>query len=172
MQRPGRRCELTDHSGHQIDELDAALIRDLATNPRSGILEMARRLGVARNTVYARLARLQERGVIVGFGPDLDLSVIGYGVTAFTTIEVIQGRFNEVVGKLVAIPEVIEVHTVAGEGDMLCRIAARSNAQIMSIVERIVHIPGVDRTRTAISLACEIRHRTMPLVERVLESSA
>ncbi len=157
---------MTAQTGHRLDDLDVRLIRDLATHPRSGILETARRLGVARNTVYARLARLQDRGVIVGFGPDVDLGAIGYGVMAFTTIEVIQGRFNEVVAELVKIPEVIEAHTVAGEGDMLCRIAAASNAQIMSVVERIVHIPGVDRTRTAISLAEQIRYRTMPLVER------
>ena len=95
---------MAEQNGHRLDELDASLIRDLTANPRSGILEMARRLGVARNTVYARLARLQDRGVIVGFGPDVDLATIGYGVTAFTTIEVIQGRFGEVVAKLTAIP--------------------------------------------------------------------
>ncbi len=159
---------MTAQTGQRLDELDVRLLRDLAAHPRSGILEMARRLGIARNTVYARLARLQERGVIVGFGPDVDLGSIGYGVMAFTTIEVIQGRFNEVVAELQKIPEVIEAHTVAGEGDMLCRIAAASNAQIMSVVERIVHIPGVDRTRTAISLAEQIRYRTMPLIERTL----
>lgn len=157
---------MTAQTGHRLDDLDVRLLQDLAAYPRSGILETARRLGIARNTVYARLARLQERGVIVGFGPDVDLGSIGYGVMAFTTIEVIQGRFNEVVAELRKIPEVIEAHTVAGEGDMLCRIAAASNAQIMSVVERIVHIPGVDRTRTAISLAEQIRYRTMPLIER------
>ncbi len=59
----------------------------------------------------------------------------------------------------------IEVHTVAGQGDLLVRIAAASNAQIMEVVERILRIPGVDRTTTSISLAEQIRYRTLQLVE-------
>lgn len=155
---------------HAIDELDGRLLADLREHPRAAILEIARRLGVARNTVYARLARLEGSGVIVGFGPDVDLAAIGYDVTAFTTIEVIQGRFTEVVSELRLIPEIVEVHTVAGQGDMVCRIAATSNADLMSVVERILHIPGVDRARTAISLACQIRYRTTPLIERAVGS--
>lgn len=151
-------------SAQPIDALDRRLIAALAEHPRVGILETARLLGVARNTVYARLQRLQDRGVITGFGPDVDLSALGYGVMAFTTIEVAQGSFTAVVAKLEEIPQVVEVHTIAGIGDLLCRVVARSNQGIMEIVERILQIPGVDRTTTAISLAEQIRYRPLGLV--------
>ena len=52
-----------------IDELDARLIDLLAAEPRVGVLEASKRLGVARGTVQARLDRLQSRGVITGYGP-------------------------------------------------------------------------------------------------------
>ncbi len=154
----------SEHSDQPIDELDARLIGALAEHPRAGILEIARLLGVARNTVYARLQRLQDRGVITGFGPEIDLAALGYGVMAFTTIEVAQGSFTGVVGKLEEIPQVVEVHTIAGVGDLLCRVVARSNQGIMEIVERILQIPGVDRTTTAISLAEQIHYRPIGLV--------
>ena len=159
-------------TGYVLDDLDSRLLHDIAEHPRSSILEMARRLRVARNTVYARLARLEKAGVVVGFGPDVDLAMIGYDVTAFTTVTVVQGGFNEVVVELEAIPEVLEVHTVAGQGDMLVRIAAGSNAEIMDIVETILRIPGVDRTNTAISLAEQVRYRTMPLVDKAATREA
>src|SRR6266849_1796592 len=69
-----------------IDDLDARLILTLAAAPRAGIMELARRLKVARGTVQARLDKLQARRVITGFGPDLDLRVIGYTVLAFVTL--------------------------------------------------------------------------------------
>lgn len=159
-----RATGVTDHSAQTVDDLDRRLIRTMAGNPRAGILEIARLLGVARNTVYARLQRLQERGIVTGFGPDLDLAALGYGVMAFTTIEVAQGGFAEVVEHLAEIPNVVEVHTIAGVGDLLCRVVARSNQGIMEIVERILKIPGVDRTTTAISLAEQISYRPLGLV--------
>ena len=148
----------------RVDELDARLIETMAANPRAGILEIARLLGVARNTVYARLERLGRQGVVTGFGPEIDPAALGFVVTGFTTIEVTQGRFSEVVERLEAIPQVIEVHTVAGVGDLLCRVVARSNEGIMEIVELILQIPGVDRTRTALALAHPIHLRPLPLV--------
>ncbi len=114
--------------------------------------------------MYARLERLGRQGVVTGFGPEIDPAALGFVVTGFTTIEVTQGRFSEVVERLEAIPQVIEVHTVAGVGDLLCRVVARSNEGIMEIVELILQIPGVDRTRTALALAHPIHLRPLPLV--------
>ena len=155
----------TDYS---IDDLDARIILDMAEHPRSGVLEMSRRLGVARNTVYARLARLEESGVITGYGPDVDLAAIGYDVQAFCTIELLQGRFSEVAEKLSSIPEVIEIHTIAGQGDLVCKVVSTSNPGVMAVVEQILKIEGVDRTTTAISLTEQMKRRTHQLIEGVL----
>src|SRR5215213_5425811 len=109
-----------------IDELDAKLIRAFAQTPRAGIMELARQLGVARGTVQARLDKLQRRGVITGFGPDLHLPGLGYQVLAFTTLEIAQGRLQDVVEHLNAIPEVLEAHATTGPGDLHCRVVART----------------------------------------------
>ena len=68
---------MAERSDQALDALDRALILALAEHPRVSILELARLLGVARNTVYARLERLQDRAVITGFGPDIDLRTLG-----------------------------------------------------------------------------------------------
>jgi DNA-binding Lrp family transcriptional regulator len=113
-----------------VDTLDARLIALLAEEPRIGVLECARRLGVARGTVQARLDRLTRRGVVRGFGPDIAPAALGFGVTAFVTLEITQSRGHDPASAhLAAIPEVLEVHTITGSGDLLCRIVARSNAE-------------------------------------------
>jgi DNA-binding Lrp family transcriptional regulator len=137
----------------------------LAAEPRVGVLEASRRLGVARGTVQARLDRLQARGVITGYGPQVDPAALGYEVTAFITLEIRQaGGHDPVAERLSAIPEVLEVHTITGVGDMLCRVVARTNADLQRVLDAIVSAEGVVRSSTVISLATQVPYRALPLV--------
>jgi DNA-binding Lrp family transcriptional regulator len=148
-----------------VDALDAALIELLDAEPRVGVLEASKRLRVARGTVQARLERLQERGVITGYGPEIDPAALGYEVTAFITLEIRQaGGHDPVAERLAAIPEVLEVHTITGAGDMLCRVVARSNADLQRVLDAIVSTEGVVRSATLISLAAQVPYRVLPLV--------
>jgi len=148
-----------------IDDLDARLLGLLTAEPRVGVLEASRRLGVARGTVQARLDRMQARGVITGYGPDIDPAALGYAVTAFVTLEIRQARGHDPVAeRLAAIAEVLEAHTITGSGDMLCRVVARDNADLQRVIDAIVDVPGVVRTSTVIALAAPVRYRVLPLV--------
>jgi DNA-binding Lrp family transcriptional regulator len=147
-----------------LDELDGRLIAALAEHPRVGVLELARMLGVARGTVQARLGKLVDRGVVTGFAPDVDLNGIGYGVLGFTSIEIAQGRLVDVVAHLHDIPEVLEVHATTGQGDLHCRVVARTNEQLQQVVNRILEVQGINRTMTVIALSEQIPFRVLPLV--------
>jgi DNA-binding Lrp family transcriptional regulator len=153
-----------DGDRRRIDDLDARLLRELDEAPRVGVLELSRRLGVARATVQARLDRLVERGVIATFAPTLDPVALGYAVTAFATLEIRQGRGQEVLGHLRSIPEVLEVHTITGQGDMLCRLVARSNDDLQQVLDRVTEFPQIVRTSTVIALSNPVSHRVLPLV--------
>jgi DNA-binding Lrp family transcriptional regulator len=151
-----------------IDELDARLIELLAAEPRVGVLEASRRLGVARGTVQARIDRLQARGVVTGYGPDIDPAALGHGVSAFVTLELRQaGGHDPVADRLAAIPEVLQVHTITGSGDMLCRVVARTNADLQRVIDAIVDVAGVMRASTVIALATPLPYRVLPLVRAV-----
>ena len=149
-----------------IDAMDVRLLVLLAEQPRIGVLDCSRRLGVARGTVQARLDRLQRRGVVRGFGPDIDPAALGYEVTAFVTLEIAQGRGHQTVAEhLARIPEVLELHTITGQGDLLCRIVARSNTDLQRVIDGIVSYDGIVRASTHIALAQQIPYRVLPLVE-------
>jgi DNA-binding Lrp family transcriptional regulator len=148
-----------------VDPLDARLIALLDAEPRLGVLECSRRLRVARGTVQARLDRLVARGVIKGFGPQVDPAALGYGVMAFVTLQIRQvSGHDPVTGRLALIPEVLEVHTITGAGDMLCRVVARSNADLQRVIDLIVDIEGVVRTSSVIALDTPVSYRVLPLV--------
>jgi DNA-binding Lrp family transcriptional regulator len=128
------------------------------------VLELARTVGAARGTVQARLEKLQQRGVITGFGPELDPTALGYEVLAFATLEIVQGRLDDVVAHLRAIPEVLEAHATSGLGDLHCRVVARTNAHLQEVINRILEVQGISRTTTVIALSEQIPFRVLPLV--------
>lgn len=150
-----------------MDRLDADLIRLFTAEPRIGVLEASRRLGVARGTVQARLDKLAAAGVVTGWGPALDPEALGYPVTAFLTLEIRQGSGHDTVAQhLAGIPEVLEAHTITGAGDLWCRVVARSNADLQRVIDAVVSFEEVVRSSTVIALATQIPHRVLPLLDR------
>lgn len=148
-----------------VDALDASLLALLTAEPRIGVLEASRRLGVARGTVQARLDRLVGSGVVSSLGPTVDPAALGFRVTAFVTLEIAQGGGRDAVtSHLETIAEVLEAHTITGSGDLLLRLVARSNADLQRVIDEVVAAPGIERTATVIALATPIPHRVLPLV--------
>jgi len=149
-----------------VDRLDAAVLALFAAEPRIGVLEASRRLGVARGTIQARLDRLATRGVVRGWGPDVSPAMLGFEVTAFITLEITQRGHRGIEQALERIPQVLEAHTITGAGDMLVRVVARTNADLQLVVDDVLAIEGVDRSNMVIALANGVPFRTQPLVEQ------
>lgn len=141
---------------NEPDAADVALIVALRRNPRATITNLARVTAMARGTVQIRLRRLEERGVIIGYGPDLAPAPTGVGVVAFTTLSIRQGSHDSVVEQLRGVPEVLEVHVVTGSGDLLCRIAARSNDHLHDLLQTIVSMPDVERADSQLALSTAV----------------
>lgn len=144
-----------------LDETDMALIRTMRASKRPNLAQLARTLDLARGTVHTRMTRLEDAGVITGYGPDVEPRRVGYPVLAFVTLETSQGEFEATVGSLAALPEILEVHTVAGAGDLLCRVVARSNDHLHELVQTITKLPTVRRSQTNLALASPLQ-RTLP----------
>src|SRR5688500_13890258 len=140
----------------------------MAETPRAGVMELARQLGVARGTVQARLEKLQRRGIVTGFSPDVDLRAMGYGVLAFVTLEIAQGRLADVVEHLAGIPEVLEVHSTTGPGDLHARVVARTNEHLQQVIAAILDVAGIVRTTTQIALTEQLAYRVLPLIAEAI----
>jgi DNA-binding Lrp family transcriptional regulator len=153
-------------SEQNLDELDIALLRALRDYPRAGALELSRRLRVARATVSSRLRRLEETGVITGYGPDVDLTAAGYPVQAFVTLEIAQGALEQIAHELEAIPGVLEAYVTTGTGDVLCRIAAASHEDLQATLLLLNRSTAIDRSTSVIALTTVVAHRVLPLLDR------
>ena len=155
---------MAEQIDYRIDDLDRALLKELRRDARIGVLELSRRLDVARGTVQSRIDRMVSAGVIRNFSVNLNLNALGYQVKAYVTVEVKEGQIDSVVLPLAKLDEVIEVHSVAAQGDLLCLIAASSNEHVMDVLEKILAIPDIARTSTAIVLKTQIENRCQQLL--------
>jgi DNA-binding Lrp family transcriptional regulator len=137
-----------------LDALDARLLLALDDNPDATILSLAQTLGVARNTVHARFARLARIGAL------------GYSLVAFVSIAISQATGHLAEAGLAELPEVVEIHSTTGEADLLVKVLARSTEELRRITVAMLAIDGVVRTNTTISLVETMPLRLRPLLER------
>lgn len=154
-----------------LDRLDAALLGELTHNPRAGIVDLSAKLGIARNTVQSRIRKLEESGAVTGYRPVVDLPKLGVPLQAFIGAELVQAQMGYVIAQLGRFPEVLEVHATTGREDLLIRMAAQSQEDLLLVLERLHAIEGVAHTTTTLALTTPIEYRTQPLVEHITRNA-
>jgi DNA-binding Lrp family transcriptional regulator len=154
-----------------LDRLDAQLLALLEDDPRTGVVELAERLGTSRATVQARMTRLRDSGVLRGFRVALDPELLGVPVTALVSIDLSQGSLADALVALTDLPHVLEVLTCTGDADLVVRVAAESNSQLQDLIQEVLLIPGVVRTTTQIVLTTPVPYRVQPLLHHLTRSS-
>jgi DNA-binding Lrp family transcriptional regulator len=154
-------------SPETVDATDARLLLALTESPRATVLALAERTGLSRNTVQARLAGLEARGVLASFERRIDPAALGYPLTAFVMVRVTQRMLDEVAAALREVPEVLEVLGLSGSTDLLVRVAARDADDLYRIAGQLLATGGVERTTTSLVMRTLVDQRTTPLLERI-----
>lgn len=152
-----------------LDGIDARLLLALRDDPRGTVLSLAQRLGLSRNTVQARLARLEQGRALAGFERRIEPAALGYPLTAFITVTVTQRLLDEVAAALAEIAEVLEVFGLSGPTDLLVRVVARDADDLYRVAGQILATPGVERTETALAMRRLVDYRSSALLERLIQ---
>jgi Lrp/AsnC family leucine-responsive transcriptional regulator len=138
----------------ELDDLDVRLLDALQRNARATFAELGSLVGLRAPAVHDRVKRLENRGYIRGYAARLDPKRLGLElaafVSAYTTADVDYERFHAAVG---ALPEVAEIHSVAGDEAFVLKVVTRSTAHLDDFLTRLKAIPGIARTRTTIVLS-------------------
>ena len=150
----------------EMDATDARLLLALAEDPRASVMALSQRLGLARNTVQARLTRLESSGALAPLDRRVRPEALGYRLGAYVTVQVTQRGLAEVSDGLAQIPEVLEVTGLSGVADLLVQVAAKDADDLWRITEQVLAIPGVQRIDTALAMRRFVDHRLAPLLER------
>lgn len=139
----------------QIDETDRKLIALLQDNARLPVATLARRLGLARTTVQARLDRLENSGVIAGYALRLGQAArAALRATALLSIEPRTGP--AVLARLKSLPQVRRVHTTSGRFDLIVTIEAETTEALDETLDRIGEAKGVKGSESLIHLSTKL----------------
>jgi len=154
---------------YSLDKTDTQLLRALSEDPRSTFVALAQRLGLSRNTVQARMARLEESNTFLAFDRRINPVVLGYPLTAFIEVHVQQKRLVQIVAELAEIPEIVQAHGMSGQADLLVRVVCMDADDLFRIDGTILACEGVERTETSLAMGEVIPFRLAPLLERGLK---
>lgn len=148
-----------------IDETDRRILAILQEDARTPNAEIARRVGMAPSAIFERIRKLEERGVVLGYEARLNPGAFGLGLVAFVFVRLEGLAADEVAEhRLAEMPEVQEVHHIAGEDCFLVKVrVADAEALRRLLRERIGGIPGVHSTRTTIVLGTVKETGKLPL---------
>ncbi|OAV61455.1 Lrp/AsnC family transcriptional regulator [Enteractinococcus helveticum] len=158
----------TSKPTRELDGLDAEILLALVEEPDATTVSLAQRLSVSRNTIQARLQKLND-GVLESFQRRITPRALGYEVTAFMNASIRQGYDKQTMQALSEIPEIMEIFATTGDADLRLTIAATSPEDLYRVNHLILDIPGIVRTSTAVVLREFLGYRTKPLLERIAE---
>lgn len=138
----------------ELDELDLQILEALQRNARSTFTELGTIVGLRAPAVHDRVKRLEQRGYIRGYSAQLDPKRLGLHLTAFVSCYTSPDcAYDDFTRTLSAMPEICEVHSVAGEESFVCKVVTRSTEHLDELLARLKATPGMARTRTTIVLS-------------------
>jgi Lrp/AsnC family transcriptional regulator, leucine-responsive regulatory protein len=145
-----------------INEIDKQILNIIQKDARIANAEIARQVGLAPSAVMERMRKLEERGVIRGYAAEIDAAQVGFGLTAFVFVRTsVCGELDETLSK---IPEVLEVHDVAGEDCYLLKVRAENTDELGNLLrEKLKPIPEIISTRTTVVLKTIKETTALPL---------
>ena len=149
-----------------LDGIDRRIVALLQENARITQAEIAKLVGLAPSAVLERIRKLEGRGVINGYVALVDPHVVDLRMLAFVAVRtnVVGEKERDVAAQLAALPEVLEVHHVAGEDCLLLKMRARDAEHIGALLRNQVSaIPGVSSTRTTIVLGSMKESPRLPI---------
>jgi Lrp/AsnC family leucine-responsive transcriptional regulator len=139
----------------EVDDLDLALLRALATDARQSQRALARKIEMSPPAVADRLARLERSGVIRGYRADIDWAALGFPVVVYLAVTAGAGMdLSDIIREIGARPEAEDMSVVTGSLDLLVRLRVRDHTHLRELLlTKIFQISGVQRTETFLSLA-------------------
>jgi Lrp/AsnC family transcriptional regulator, leucine-responsive regulatory protein len=138
----------------ELDQLDLQLLEALQRNARSTFADLGTLVGLKAPAVHERVKRLETRGFLRGYTAQVDGRRLGFELTAFVSVITAPERtYDDFTAQLALLPEVLEMHSVAGDETFMLKVTTRSTGHLDDLLSRIKRIAGIARTRTTIVLS-------------------
>ncbi|MER3443747.1 MAG: AsnC family transcriptional regulator [Meiothermus sp.] len=140
-------------SSKLLDAINLAILRELQQDARLSYSELSRRVGLSVPAVTERVRRLEDAGIIEGYGVRLNFEALGYGITALIELSAPPSRYPQVLAFCEQTLEIRESYFVTGDSSYVVRVVARSVQHLQEIIQRL---GTFGNTRTSVVLSSPI----------------
>ncbi len=148
----------------RIDDIDVRILELLQQNGRIKRSAIAEDVGLSVPSVSDRMRKLEERGVIIGYHAVVDAKRVQFDITAFVRVMVdSSSHYADFVDRVCALDEVLEVHSITGEGSHILKIRTRTTTSLEHLLSTIQSLPGVSGTSTSIVLSTFKHSQSIPV---------
>lgn len=149
---------------HLLDDIDVAILNHLQENGRAQRNKIAELVKLSVPSVSERMKKLEERGLIQGYHAILNSKDFNFDITAFLFVQ-IDGSENypEFVRKVAHEPEVLECHSITGDGSHLLKVRTKNTGSFERLLSTIQSWQGVDKTRSNLVLSSFKETRALPI---------
>jgi len=137
-----------------LDEIDVKMLKHLQKDGRSQRNKLAEIVHLSVPSVSERMRKLEEKDLIKGYCAVLDAKRFHFDITAFVFVEVDgSDNYQKFVDKIMDEPEVLECHSITGDGSHVLKIKTENTESFEKLLSRIQSLPGVHKTRSNVVLS-------------------
>lgn len=146
-----------------LDEVDRKILAILQKNSRTPLREISKRVGLAESTIYERIKKLKDNGVIEKFTVILNPESLGFTMLSFILIKSKAGMYAKVAREIMKYPEIVEIYETTGNYDMVVKIRTRNSDELNTFLDRVGEVEGVEATHTMVVLKVHKETTELPL---------
>lgn len=143
-----------------LDRIDAAILRELCADARIARAELSRRVGLSAPSVADRVRRLEDTGIITGYGARVDPARLGYGLTVLIRARPLPGEMNNMIDAIRKTPQIVACDRVSGDDCFVARAHVRDVAEMEAVIDRIVPFGA---TNSSIVQSSPVKERLVEL---------
>lgn len=143
-----------------LDHIDAAILRELCADARIPRAELSRRVGLSAPSVADRVRRLEDVGIITGYGARIDPARLGYGLTILIRARPLPGEMKNMIEAIQETPQIVACDRVSGEDCFIARAHVRDVAEMEAVIDRIVPFGA---TNSSIVQSSPVKERLVDL---------
>jgi DNA-binding Lrp family transcriptional regulator len=140
----------------ELSEIEIAILEHLQRDARISSADLAAELGSSITSVWRRIKRLEQNGLIRGYQAQLDARRLGFGIESFLSVSVHSHDERSIQlfeAAVMTIDEVVSCHLVSGTGDYLLRVVCKDMDSYAEFITRVAAtLPGVRETHSAFAL--------------------
>ncbi len=145
-------------------DLDGRILLQLRQDGRQSFRQLAKKLGVSPASVLQHVRAMEQKGIILGYGLDVNFPALGYDLMGVIQVTIHKGALLSVQKEIAKIPEVVSVYDVTGDADSLVIVRVRHRGELSRIVKKILKLDNVERSNTSLVLnVIKENYRIQPL---------